>query len=346
MEKRNGSVVRRAAASAALMVSVAGSGMAWHARAAGTAPAVGAVPGYRVSVFAQGTASYFQPDSIAVVGTHVFVAFKNNTSSTGVGTLPSTLVEYTMSGSVVRKIAVINQIDGLRYDAATGMLIALSDNDAKPRVTLINPNTGVAGTSMKLVSVHGGGYDDLAIENGKIYLSASTPSLTNGINTHPSVVQLTLTPRGPVVKPILMADAQGMNVITGQMTKMNIWDPEGMNVAPNGDVVQLSENGATLTFIHNIGTAKQTASILPESDQIDDLLFIPQARGTMFVVSDTQNVVYRVTSTFKVGTVYVAAGHGAPVSGFVGTMDLTTGYITPVIAGVDGATGFAFAPSM
>jgi hypothetical protein len=327
-------------------VGIASSGLAWQATAASTGPSFGAVPGYHVAVFAQGTAAYFNPDAIVALGTHVFVDYKNKTSSRGVGTVPSTIVEYNMNGSIVRKIAVINESDGLRYDSATGMLLALSNNDANPRLAVINPATGAVTVSYKLTSLHGGGYDDLIVQKGHIYLSGSSPKLTNGVNTHPSVAELTMTAHGTSVKPIQMGDGPAMDMISGQMTKMNIWDPEGMALAPNGDVVQASENGATLTFIHNIGTAKQAASVLPEADQVDDLFWMPQATGTMFVVSDSQNVIYKVTGAFKPGTVYVLAGHGAPVSGLVGTMDLTTGYITPVIVGLGGATGFAFSPTV
>ncbi len=192
MAKGNRFLVQRVATISALVVGVAGTGLAGQATAAGTGPAFGAVPGYSVSVFAQGTSSYFNPDAIAVVGTHVFVDFKNKTSSRGVGTLPSTIVEYNMNGSLVRKIAVMNESDGLRYDAATGMLMALSNNDANPRVSVINPHTGAVVASMKIASLHGGGYDDLAVQNGHMYLSASSPKMTNGVNTHPSVDELTL----------------------------------------------------------------------------------------------------------------------------------------------------------
>lgn len=339
-------LLRRIAAISALMFGIGSSSLAMHATAAGTGPSFGAVPGYKVSVFAQGTASYFSPDSITVVGAHVFVAFKNNSDSHGVGVVPSTIVEYSAMGAIVRKIMVVNQVDGMRYDAATGMLLALTNNDAHPRISVINPTTGTVVESVTFTSLHGGGYDDMVVQKGHIYLSGSTPTLTNGVNTHPSVVELYLTPTSASVKPILMGNAMATDMVSGQQTRLNVWDPEGMAVAPNGDVVQASENGATLTFIHSIGTARQSASTLAEADQVDDVLFIPQAKGSMFVASDSQNVIYKVTGSFQAGTVYVTAGGGAPVSGLVGTLDLTTGYITPVIVGLGGATGLAFAPGM
>jgi hypothetical protein len=54
---------------------------------------------YSVSVFATSvTGVYTQPDSIAVLGGHVFVGYGNNVSTTGSDGKSSTIVEYAMNG--------------------------------------------------------------------------------------------------------------------------------------------------------------------------------------------------------------------------------------------------------
>ena len=74
------------------------------ASSATAAAQVTAVPPYTVSVFATSVPHvYFQPDSITVWNGHLFVGYGNNAKPDGSSGF-STIVEYTMDGTVLHKM--------------------------------------------------------------------------------------------------------------------------------------------------------------------------------------------------------------------------------------------------
>lgn len=154
------------------------------ARATSTpAASIAALPGYSVSVFARGTARYFNPDSLENDGKHIWVGYQNGADPTGANHKPSTVVEYTMSGGVVKTYPVLEHCDGLRVDPATGMVWATSNEDANPILTIINPQTGTSTVYHLGKTPHGGGYDDLAFVKGVAFISASNPTRTPRAST-------------------------------------------------------------------------------------------------------------------------------------------------------------------
>jgi hypothetical protein len=104
---------------------------------------------------------------------------------------------------------------------------------------------------------------------------------------------------------------------------------------------------AQLIFLQHPGTAQETVTQLPIGTQVDDTLWIPATKGKLLVVDGMANTIYAVTidgTGFTKGTVYTEAPSDSGVAGFVGTLDLTTGTITPVIIGLGSPTGLAFLP--
>jgi len=65
---------------------------------------VAALRGYDVSIFAQGTSVYFNPDSIDVAGNSAYVDYQNITAKDDRDNKTSTIVQYTNSGQVVHYI--------------------------------------------------------------------------------------------------------------------------------------------------------------------------------------------------------------------------------------------------
>jgi hypothetical protein len=99
---------------------------------------------------------------------------------------------------------------------------------------------------------------------------------------------------------------------------------------------------AQLIFIHNPGTAQQTVTRLSIGTQVDDTLWIPATKGKMLVVDGKANTIYAVTidrTDFTKGTIYTEAPSDSGVAGFVGTLELTTGTITPAIIGLNDLAG-------
>ncbi len=122
-------------------------------------PMVTALPGYKVSVFARGTAAYFSPDSVEVDGKYVYGGYQNGAAVDGTDKKSSTIVQYTREGKIVRKYNVPGHCDGLRVDPKTHLIWATSNEDANARLTIINPTTGVITAYHVPAAPHGGGYE-------------------------------------------------------------------------------------------------------------------------------------------------------------------------------------------
>src|SRR6266567_3176351 len=84
------------------------------------------IPDYQVSLFASGNASYQNPDSVVLDQSHVFIGYQNFTKPDGTDHGTSTIVEYTMDGTVLNTFLVPGRCDGLRADPSTHLLWAIS----------------------------------------------------------------------------------------------------------------------------------------------------------------------------------------------------------------------------
>lgn len=310
---------------------------------------VAALPGYDVSIFAQGTSAYFNPDSIDVAGNYVYVGYQNITAKDGTDNKTSTIVQYTRTGQVVHTFSILGHNDGLRFNPYTHLLWATSNEDGNPRIVTINPDTGVITPyTFPSPTPHGGGYDDVIFVGGKAFIAASNPTLnSSGVNTAPAVDEITLTNGQAVLTPILNGNATAIDLVTNQQVTLNLTDPDSQSLDSEGNLVQVDQADAQLIFIHNPGTAQQTVTRLSIGTQVDDTLWIPATKGKMLVVDGKTNTIYAVTidrTGFTKGTIYTEAPSDSGVAGFVGTLELTTGTITPAIIGLSSPTGLAFLP--
>jgi len=307
-----------------------------------------ALPGYNVSIFAQGTSSYLNPDSIDVAGDFVYVGYQNITAKDGLDNKTSTVVQYTRTGQVVHTFTVLGHCDGLRFNPDTKLLWATSNEDANPRIVTINPVTGVITPYTFPATPHGGGYDDVIFINGKAFIAASNPNLNAaGVNVFPAVDEITLMNGKAVLTPILNGNDTATDLVTNQQVTLNLTDPDSQSLDNQGNLVQDDQADAQLIFLHNPGTAQQTVSRLTIGTQVDDTLWIPAKDGKILVVDGKANTIYAVTAEgtgFTPGTVYTEAPSDSGVAGFVGTLDLKTGTITPAIIGLGSPTGLAFLP--
>lgn len=311
--------------------------------------ATGAIglPGYDVAVFAKGTTSYLNPDSVEVVGKYVYIGYQNITAKDGTDNKTSTIVQYTLWGKVVHTYSVPGHCDGLRFDPYTNVLWATSNEDGNPRLVTINPSTGAITPYTFPATLHGGGYDDLAFLNGMAFIAASNPTLDSaGVNKFPAVDKVTLSNGKAVLTPVLYGNATALDTTTNQKVTLNLTDPDSMTIDPQGDLVLVSQADSELIFLHQAGTAKQTVTRIPVGTQLDDTIWIPSsAHGRMLVVDGKQNTIYAVTidkTGFTPGTIYTEAPSDSGVAGFVGTVDPKTGTITPVIIGLGSPTGLGF----
>jgi phospholipase C len=311
--------------------------------------------GYNASVFAAGPAGATQPDSITVDGLNVYVGYQNGAAKDG-SSGSSTIAQFTMAPAtspnngtkghwaVSQTWTLPGHIDGLKVDPNTHRIWALENEDANPRLFVIDPvNNTVTEYSIASVN-HGGGFDDIAFSGGNVYLTASNPTNTTP-NTDPAVVQVTLSGTTAMTTPILNGNAMATDVTTGKQVTLNLTDPDSMTTAPNGDLILTSQADNELVDIHNPGTAGQTVQLLPLSDanknpvSVDDTLLNPGAVGEMLLTDQKTGIIYQVT--VPAGSSFQAFS-AAQDLGQLGTTDFATGLFTPVISGLGSPRGLAF----
>jgi hypothetical protein len=173
----------------------------------GSSSVLPALPGYSVAIWAQGTTTYFAPDSIDSDGQHVWVGYQNASSKTGDPAAgPSTIVEYSLDGkTVINTFNVGGHTDGLRVDPSGGKIWVTSNEDGNPALYSIDPTkTGSAAVTTYALAptAHGGGYDDLWFMNGKMFIVGSNPTLDmNGVNDLPALYTVTISGASATVAP-------------------------------------------------------------------------------------------------------------------------------------------------
>jgi len=146
---------------------------------------------YLVSTFATSPANTSQPDSIVAWRDSIIVGFQNHVAKDGSDGLSSTLVEFSLAGEIKRTFSVPGHNDGLRI-VGDGKLWALQNEDANPNLVVIDLETGLQTPYTFPPTPHGGGYDDIVVRNGEVYLTASNPNQPGGINIFPALVRARL----------------------------------------------------------------------------------------------------------------------------------------------------------
>jgi DNA-binding beta-propeller fold protein YncE len=307
------------------------------------------LPGYKISVFtrfAYGGSKFINPDSIAIDGSKVFIGFQNVTAKDCTdGPKTSTIVQYTMAGTFVKKFTIPGHNDGLRVDPTTHLVWATSCEDGNPQLNVIDPTSGTVTPYTLPAAPHGGGYDDLWAMNGKMFIAASNPTLdANGNNVFPAIDSVALSGSNAVLTPVLMANATATDTISGTSTTLNLTDPDSFSVDNKGQLVLVSQGDSRLVFIANPGTPQQTVTTTPVGNQLDDTVWSTALHGRLLVTDGSSNAIYWVHVDSNAGTVYTEAPDDSGVVGFLGTVDLTTGFVKPVMIGFSKATGLAYVP--
>ena len=156
------------------------------------------------------TETLSDPDDISRLGNDLFVGFQNGVGPQGEaspdGNRDSTVVEFTMSGSVVAQWDVVGKTDGVTADPGLGVLATVNE-DAHSSLYLINPtapsSSAVTHFAYSEALPHGGGTDAISIDHGKILISASAPGTTGTAApqpTYPAVYTATLDASTKIAK--------------------------------------------------------------------------------------------------------------------------------------------------
>ena len=284
---------------------------------AAAAASAQAAPTVSVSTFATGGAvSATQPDSITTGDGSVWVEYGNGAVSTG-GTGDSTIVQYSMSGTVQHVYTIPGLVDGLKFNPVTAMVWALQNNDGNSTLSLINPATHSASAPLMYLSppyVYGAnsgrGYDDVAFLDGKVYLSYSNP-----VNPTDPVVQMLNqgnTPSGTLTTTSILTAHQTNPLFTSPTQAPP--DIDSLKSTPSGQLVLTSEgdglgsafatSDGRFTLISNPDTALQTVTNVRVTNAagvnvnaMDDVLFPGATAGTLYVSDTKTNTVYALKLT-------------------------------------------------
>ncbi|HEV8015910.1 MAG TPA: hypothetical protein VGP48_10275 [Stellaceae bacterium] len=305
-----------------------------------------ATPPYALSVFAAAPAGLSAPDSIAVTGGHVFVGYGDGHAPDGSDGLSSQIVEFGMDGSVQHVVSVLGHSDGLKVNPATGQLWALQNEDANPRLVIFDPESLQRSLYLFDATPHGGGYDDMVFLHCQAYISASNPA--NNPNTKPAIITATLRGNVVHVEPFLAGNASATDILSDASVQLNLQDPDSMTRDPLGDIVLDSQADQELIFVTEPGRDNQRVLRLPLSYQapsgptpveVDDTAFATSSSGFILFADKGLNTVYALKkNAFAPGSAYTAADGGP----FVGTLNTTSGGITPIVTGLQNPGGLVF----
>ena len=316
-------------------------------------PALGqtphANPPYQLSVFAIPPSGLSAPDSVAILGDKVFIGYGDNHLPDGSDGLSSQVVEYTMEGQALHTYTVLGHNDGLKVDPSTHLLWALQNEDANPNLVIINPETHQQKFYSFGPTPHGGGYDDLVFRGCAVYISASNPA--NNPNTGPGIVSARIEGGMVAVEPVLAGEASAIDIPTDATIQLNLQDPDSMTLDPLGNIVLDSQADQELIIVSNPGPNQRVLRLPlsyltpsgPMSVETDDTAFITSTEGFLIFAdkggTTNPGAVYIVKkNAFSPGTAYTAADGGP----FVGTLDFTTGIVTPIVTGVLNPGGMMF----
>jgi len=175
------------------------------------------------------------PDSIAVIGDHVFVGDGDGHDPAGIDNKNSEIVEYKMDGRIVYIYSVPGHSDGLKVDPSTHLLWALQNEDANANLVVIDPETRHQKHYTFSSAAHGGGYDDIVFGGCKAYISASNPA--NNPKVGPAIVSAKLEGSTVEVTPVLLGNASAMDIPTDATVQLNLQDPDSMTLDPEGNIV-------------------------------------------------------------------------------------------------------------
>ncbi len=303
-----------------------------------------ALPGYQVSLFTRQTSAFAGPDSLVVDNGFVYIDYQNTTAKDCTDNNTSTVVQYDIHGKLLKTFTVPGHSDGMRADPSTHLLWVTSCEDGNPKFVTIDPSSATITPYTFPKTPHGGGYDDLCFLNGMVFIAASNPTVNAaGVNPFPAIDKITLSNGKVNLTPVLMGNATATDLLANAKTTLNEVDPDSMTVDSSGQLVLVNQAGSELVFLKNPGTPQQTVTRVPVGNQLDDTVWAPSSAGRLLVSDGTSGNTYWITAYPK--TVYTEAPDDSGVVGFVGVINMTTGFVTPVVIGFAKATGMLFVPN-
>ncbi|MBV9704444.1 MAG: hypothetical protein JO163_17085, partial [Methylobacteriaceae bacterium] len=196
---------------------------------------------------------------------------------------------------------------------------------------------------------HGGGTDDVKVDNGAILITGSAPSAKSG----PAVYRVTFDSGTHtasfhgVFSDAATASAANSNA-SGKSQKLALTDPDSSELVPGsatrfgGDYMLDSQGDLEQIFVTNPGASGQSLSVLKLSASVDDAAWASDPSGAIYTTDNVADAIYKITGPFVKGSEYVAVtpcnannapstcpGPGFPQN-YLGQVDPQTGTITRI----------------
>jgi len=325
---------------------------------AAAAQAAGPVapPGFTVSTFASG-GSLSKPDDITLLNGNVYVSYQNGVGSKGepgpTGKTASTVVEYSPAGKRLASWSLTGKCDGLTADTATDRLVATVNEDAHSSLFVIHPGSPTpAHYSYSPALAHGGGTDAITFLHGQMLISASAPGSNTAV---PAVYAVTMSGSTAHVRSVFSDNSTATPANTGagsgRPRKLALTDPDSSEVVPavsarfSGDFLLDGQGDKQLILTGNVGSPSPRLSVLHTSTQINDTAWATAAQGALYITDNKANRVLVVHGSFPTGQAYSAVPADSSVNpATVGTLNLSTGAVSPFVTGLAGPAGLTFVP--
>jgi sugar lactone lactonase YvrE len=167
------------------------------------------------------------------------------------------------------------------------------------------------------------------------------------VNVFPALARARLSGSVVLVEPVLNGDADATDIATGGTVQLNLTDPDSMTVDPRGNIVFTSQADGELVVVrHPLEEDQQVGRILITKSTggattLDDTAFAPTGKSFLLFTDVAGDTIYRLDSPpfgFEPGVAYSASD----TDGFVGTLNLDNGVVTPIVVGLASARGMSF----
>ncbi|MDP9033526.1 MAG: hypothetical protein M3O50_01860 [Myxococcota bacterium] len=315
-----------------------------------------AIPGYTVSVFATGGTAYKGPDSLELDGAgHLWIGYQmgvvNHDGTDGGGPLVSQVVQYNLDGTLSGKsFPISGHCDGVRVDPVTHLVWATSNEDGNPIIVSWDPTTMTTKNYTLPVMPHGGGLDDMAFIDGKMFVTLSAPVADDaGLFSAPALAQVHVSGSAITLTPILYDNSSAVILPAADAgpTLLNMADPDSLSIDDKGQLVLIAQGDNQLVFLKNPGgtdAGAQSVTVLPVFTQLDDTVWAKSASGYLLVADANTNTIYTIRSNFTPGTIFTETPNDSTIPGIVGIVDATNGFVKPVVINFGKPTGMIFVP--
>lgn len=294
----------------------------------------------------------------------VWAAFQNGINPNGSpghpgGAFQSTIAGFNpTTGQLVASMNVTGKVDGLTADPAAHELLATVNEDDNSSFYTIDPSTMTAVNFRYFPNpaVNGtGGTDSVTLWDKTIVVTHSNPLNTAQATDY--AVRLSSPSHVAYLTPLFRDAAGARDALTGGWGHLALTDPDTNLVFPSvtptykHDLATVSQGDGLLILAHRDGHGHFQLTKLTMSDNVsgnlppvDGVAVATKSNGMLYVVDSKTNTITALsTGSWPAGTVFVteASDNGNPL---LGTLNLSTGVITPLGNHFGGPKALLFVP--